>query len=107
MEEHHLLLDQVNHVVNMLSVSIDELLFLLEDQLHQFLMVLADSLHICTILIFELGVSGDGEVSDFDHLGARVCLLLHELVRVRWLLRVGLRRLGHRLERILVMLRLL
>jgi hypothetical protein len=53
-EEGHLLLDEVDDVVDVAAVARDDLLFLLEDLLDQFLMLRAQGVRVVRVLRLQL-----------------------------------------------------
>lgn len=52
MEEDHLLFDQVDHIIDVLSMAANKLFLLFKDHLDEFLMILADTVYISTVLGF-------------------------------------------------------
>jgi len=54
MQQHHLLFDEVNHIIDVLSVASNQLLFFLQDHFYQALVVIADFVHIRPILLIQL-----------------------------------------------------
>jgi len=54
MQQHHLLFDKVDYVIDVLSVAPDEVLFFLQDHLDQLLMVVADLINVIPILRLQL-----------------------------------------------------
>lgn len=74
------LFNEVNNIINMLSVSIDELFFLFENQFYQFLMICTNFLNIVTVLILQLTICYHWQLCQFR-------LLADTRNWGRWLLR--------------------
>ena len=64
LQQGHVLLNNIDDVVNMLPVVGDQLFFLFENDLDQILMVAADELHVVTILLLKLLIGFLGNVFD-------------------------------------------